>query len=255
VLAKDVWNRTPNSSTFLYYKDRVMNQEISFGANTKGFFLIPVPLKSEITIDYTVNLQTMDRDGSMGPVLFADSPNDCWFIDWVTIRAFSPGRAVATQPSPIEERRQSANMWFDKVNMINMKVKVVADEEEEGKSRLFVYYNDESQPSNVSGAFPSDVSGFVGFRWYRTKVNIKNLRITGILDKGRALELLKRQGVKVGSAKADTDSSARVVRSPAASDASKDARRSSGNDRGSRQDGTSAAAARRPGDEEIAFDF
>lgn len=228
VLRKDISPKFQLRPDYISWKDPFVPQTLpgeeeqealalSFEANTKGQFIVPVPLTGKITIDYRVELMVMDSVGAMGPLLLSDdTTKTCWWVDFATLHRFVDRRTPAKVLPRIPERRRSANYWFDKKQPISMRVEVVPVEGEEGKSRIQVYYNmaAESEPSTVSPSFDSDASGFVGFRWSRVKFKIRSFQITGTLDKDKAIELLKEQGVQVE----ETTEEASAPRDPGSSD-------------------------------------
>ncbi len=211
LLRNDLSKNLKNNSKYLSFKDPMLMgsqgpggsgggdfQSFAFSGNTQGLFLIPVPLKGDIVFEYTVNLMTMDQQGSMGPVLLSDEMGrSAWQADFAILRRMVKGKRPASKPSMKREYRKSANYWFDKVAQVPMRVEARPDESKEGYHRIYIYYNGEAEPTNVGAAYKSETVGYIGWSWRRVKFVIRDLRITGTLDVSEAAKILRKKGLKI----------------------------------------------------------
>ncbi|MCZ6757024.1 MAG: hypothetical protein O7C39_01960 [Bacteroidetes bacterium] len=161
----------------------------------REYFLIPVPFKNQITVDYVVQLQIMDSSGSLSAVLFSSENGQTgWHVDFVTIRRLVENELAKNYPPKEPKRRKSPNYWF-KSHQVPMRIEVGPDRDPAYSSyllmKVFYDYGNENKPSNVL-RIRAGVSGYFGFSWNRVKFTLLKLKVTGVLDKQAALTALKR---------------------------------------------------------------
>ncbi len=174
--------------------------DVSFMAHTGGAFVIPIPLKSDLTIQFTTQVLTMDGSGHMGPWLMVESKGKTrWYANFCTLQKFTNGSRKGTVKSTIKERNRPANNWFDKKNPIPMIVESLKDPDDEKKAIIKIFHAGEDEPSCAT-RIKSDTSGFIGWSWSRTKFMIMDLTIKGTIDKAKVVEILKKKGVDFGAA-------------------------------------------------------
>jgi len=186
-----------------------------FTGNTRGFFLLPVPFKDTVTIEYFLEIMMMKTEGAM-TAIFLSSPDgkNYYGANFATLEVWSQGRP-RRQPSPIAEYRKSANYWFSKVKIGGVPMRITCEpfEGEKDKIKVAVYYDtdEHEQPANVA-KLPGR-SGLVGFSWYMTKFNIRQLSITGKLDKKLAVKYLREKLGDTGSSSSSSSSKKEPVAS------------------------------------------
>lgn len=191
---------------------------LSFAANTRGSFLIPIPLEADgLTFDYSIQIQTMDGVGHMGPIFLTDEKAATrWYANYCTLEKFERGNRKGKQPSSVSERNAPPNNWFDKKRPIHMVIQVAvpedAPEDRKDVAAIKIFHDDEPEPSCVAPVKATDY-GFLGWFWFRTKFSIHDLVIRGKINKEFAIEILKKKGVDFG--KAPSRRSEKVATKPA----------------------------------------
>jgi hypothetical protein len=231
--------KLPYNEKFLKFVEPMVNQEdvkreqqegnsqysFTFSGNTQGFFLIPIPLKGSMTMDYVINLGLMDSTGGMSAVFYSDASGaNSYGLDFITPWKRTNGGAPKRFPNITNPKlTKNPNTWFDKVNPVPMRLEVAPHPDKEGSSRIQVFYKygqDEGEKPASILEIKGEASGYVGFQWNRVAFNVRALKITGTLDKKAAIEILKKKmGIK-DSPPAKSPSGAESAK-PAAGDAKK----------------------------------
>ena len=179
----------------------------SFLANTEGTLLILVPFKFRVRVEWDMSIQTMDASGKFHCILMYDAKKKSHYrTDWIHWQAAPLGKPKTVRLYPNKEFQGSANYWFDKTRDVPMLVEFKMPggdiesteptlDELHDSALLKCVYNrglDEHENTYTSSS-PFEHGGFVGFQWNRTKFTVKKLKITGILDKQKAVDLLRKK--------------------------------------------------------------
>jgi hypothetical protein len=178
----------------------------SFDANTSGFFFTPVPFRYRVRVEWEAQIQTMDQDASLACLVMLDRGKESYYMaDFVHLSLVEAGSRKWLKPlgGPFAA---SPNSWFEKKRQVAMRVEYQMPDPAQApkgplrSGRLSVSYDlgGELEAANKAPAKARE-RGFVAFRWHRAKFQARRLRISGILDKERAVSLLRQ---KLNGAKA-----------------------------------------------------
>ena len=207
-------------------KGQEKSMGFSFGANTDGFFLFPVPFTEDVTLEYGANLGVMDSNGSLAVVLMSSRDGKTYYAaNFGTIEWAMGGPPKPVRGPPSKEYQKSPNYWFSKTKTIGMKIEYKPLPKDAKRSQISIFYDtgDTEKPINLAPV-PSR-SGYAGFYWYRTKFVIRGLKISGKVDKQLAVKALREKiaaaegGAGTGAApkpKAEKKPAAGAVAGPAA---------------------------------------
>jgi hypothetical protein len=207
ILRRDIiYPRGPIPEKHIYWKDIIDNIDskkaegkkelgISFSANTSGFFCFPFPFKDSVELEYRVQIGTMRNDGSMTTLVMV-SPNgkDYLGANFGTIEQWQDGKPVGKKFLPTDPKMQrSPNYWFSKIKMGGVLMKLTLEPHQDGKrSVMKIWYDMDEEPDQpITMATVPARSGYVGFNWFMTKFNIRELKIKGKLDKEAAVKVLR----------------------------------------------------------------
>ena len=175
----------------------------SFNANTSGMFLLPIPFRDHVTVEYRLEVGMMDSAGGMTCMTMASKDGKSYVgANFGTVEVWANGAKRGTTPPKEAAKRRSPNMWFLKDGR-NMRIEYKpsdkpADAGKKSMVRILIEGQEDLEEVSASKPFPSR-SGFVGFTWSRTKFNVRGLKISGKLDKQAAVQALKKKmGVKEG---------------------------------------------------------
>ena len=178
----------------------------SFQANTQGMFLIRVPFKYHVRVDFRMSIQTMDASGLFHTlVMFDPKKKNHYLTKWLAVGVSPRGRSPRWSSYPDPEFSRSANYWFDKTRDVPMIIKYSTPIEDtdgtetpeelaefgEFSCTYDVGLDEKKNTYETDSAFGT--GGFVGFKWSRTKYTVKKLKIVGILDKEMAVQILKKK--------------------------------------------------------------
>lgn len=185
----------------------------SFAGNTQGFVLFPIPFKYYVRMEYYLDVLTMDMKGTFAATVMYDASKRAGFAaQWLSIGVMQGATPkVGGAPPPYN---QVADRWFDKTRPIPMKVEFQMPDPRKGgaalRSGLFTVTYDVGADKEAVNAVSSKkyTEGMVGFHWSRTKFEVKNLVITGILDKETAVTILRK---KLNMPKEKTSTSSRAT--------------------------------------------
>jgi hypothetical protein len=167
----------------------------SFAGNTEGLLMFPVPFRCRVKIEYDMQILTMDLNGSFNVMNMFDPREMSGYItDFIHIGTMARGnRTLKRLPG---QYSQSANRWFEKKREVPMlhEYRMPNPEAKEGGptgSGLLtcVYDVDETGEVNKLDTKAYE-AGLVGFQWHRVKFEVRKLRVTGVLDKKKAVEIL-----------------------------------------------------------------
>ncbi len=174
-----------------------------FHGNTRGYILIPVPLKGPMTFDYLFDLDRMNVGAQMSAIIFADPKDGIVALGSNFITIWARNSSKITKPlGAIANKawQRDPNTWFKKVGTVPMRIEVTPDEKRENYQVVNVYYNygkDEGQYAASRAIVKEGRSGFPGFQWGGLRFSVRNLKITAMLDKEAAVEILKSKlGIK-----------------------------------------------------------
>ena len=176
------------------------NEDIPFvfHGNTKGNFLIPIPLKGNVSIDWGMQLEVMDVGGAMNVLIFADQKRG------VRSMGTNFGTLFSRNSSGIPKNytraipkfyRRTPNGWFNKVKMMtSMRLAAENHPKTPEKQMLKVYYDTGENEDPINAVtITRGKSGYVGFEWNRVKFSVRSLIIRGELVKEDAVKLLKEK--------------------------------------------------------------
>ena len=201
---KDMIPIEPLKKDFISFKPPVMPRQTqltpeekkkfapySFSGNTQGFIALPVPLRFYVRVEYYMQVLTMDQTCSFGVALMFDRSKGGYMTDWMKT---GTTKQLGTKGVP-PKFLKSANDWFNKLNQIPMLVEYRMTDAKTGRLRN-VYNNDETateRDDKLTVDVPTIAyqRGIVGFKWSRVKFQVVELKITGILDKQEAVDMLR----------------------------------------------------------------
>lgn len=214
--------RSLRSKKFLSFKDFIAgggadgDEILSFQANTRGAFTIRVPFKYRVRVEFNLSIQVMDPAGKFSVLMMYDPRKKSHYVgEWLNWKVAPRGRSPKMlKPIPDREKQRSPNYWFDKTRTEGVPLRYefampgIEPEEPDMENitetaKLTCIYDlgiDES-PNEYISKDPLQSGGFVGFSWNRAKFQVKKLRISGLLDKQLAVDLLRS---KDGTAKKRT---------------------------------------------------
>ncbi|MBI4604651.1 MAG: hypothetical protein HY721_22035 [Planctomycetes bacterium] len=183
-------------------EDQKKMAPFSFEGNTVGLIVFPVPFRYYVRVEWYTQIRTMDNNADFNVhVMFDPKKRAGYMTNWVKIGTSTKG-AVPMRGTP-PKFLKPANEWFDKQKAIPMLVEYRMPDPEKteggplGSGLLTnVYFNDDSETeldTRLTTKFPSKTyqRGLVGFGWSRAKAAVMDLRLTGILDKEAAVEILR----------------------------------------------------------------
>ncbi len=182
-------------------EERKKDASFSFGGNTIGFFLLPFPFKDKVTVEYYIEIGLFNPGAPIGPILMSsENGKNNIFSNMATAEIWSDGKRVAARPSPIKKFQGDPAKWFIKI-LTGMKSVYEVSADDPKKATLSIYYNTDHEEDPITVATVPAMSGQVGFSWGPVKFNIRDLKITGKLDKEAAVSFLKKKlGLAGGAA-------------------------------------------------------
>ena len=171
----------------------------TFSCNTEGSFFLPVPFRWVANVTYAMQILTMDGNGSFNVMMMTNPKrNDGYITDFLKLGKMSNGRQQWLK-LPLPEFRGSANYWFEKkraVWMINEYMRPDPENPEGGIKKsgmMSVTYDAQEAPTINRMPVKSFERGYIGFRWFRVKAELRKLYVTGILDKEEAVKVLRKR--------------------------------------------------------------
>jgi chemotaxis protein histidine kinase CheA len=185
-------------------KEQRDKSPFSFAGNTVGLVTFPVPFRCWARVDYFMQIQTMDNNGTFRHLLMFNAKKKSGFVaEWLRAGYMSGNSPKLSTRGLPRKFLGSANEWFDKTSDKGMRIEFrLGDPESKkdpSKSGLFsVTYDlggDDEQENKIKSARYKH--GLVGFQWNRVKFEVRELVVTGILDKQKAVSILRKKlGVK-----------------------------------------------------------
>ena len=171
-------------------KGQTNNIGMSFGGNTEGFFLLPIPFK-DLTLTYQAEIGVMTGSGAMGPVFACSDDGKLYYAaNFGTVEQWKNGRKAGALPPQDPKCRGVPNSWLIKYRAIEMRIEYKAKDEK--KSQIDIWYDLSTEPENpIARHLVPTLTGFTGFYWYQTKFKIRQLKLTGKLDKELAVKVLR----------------------------------------------------------------
>ena len=171
----------------------------TFECNTQGSFFLPVPFRWITNVTYAMQILTMDGNGSFNVLMMANpGRKDGYITDFVHLGKLSNGRQLPLKRMG-GEFKGSANYWFEKkraVWMVNEYMRPDPENPEGGPSKsgvMSVTYDAQEDATINKVPVKSFDRGYVGFRWFRVKAEVRKLYVTGILDKEEAVKVLRKR--------------------------------------------------------------
>jgi chemotaxis protein histidine kinase CheA len=181
--------------------DRKKYAPFSFQGNTQGVVSFPVPFRYYVRVEWYMQILTMDNNATFNVyTMYNPKRSTGYMTNWVgvgTTKGAPPPRN--TPPTFL----RPANEWFNKQKQIPMVVEYRMPDPAKAeagplKSGLLtnIYNNDDSEAEG-DGRYTTKLSsaqytrGLVGFGWSRAKFSVVELKISGILDKEAAVEILR----------------------------------------------------------------
>ena len=172
----------------------------SFAGNTRGLVTFPVAFRCWARVDYYMQIQTMDTSGTFRNLLmFTPRKRSGFVAEWLRAGYMSGGSPKLSTKGLPREFHGSANEWFDKTSDKAMRIEFRLGDPKSKKapdksgafSVTYDFGGDEPQENKIKSA--KYKSGLVGFQWNRVKFEVRELVITGILDKKKAVTLLRKK--------------------------------------------------------------
>jgi hypothetical protein len=171
----------------------------TFECNTQGSFFLPVPFRWIANVTYAMQILTMDGNGSFNVLMMANpGRKDGYITDFIHLGKLSNGRQLPLKRMG-GEFKGSANYWFEKkraVWMVNEYMRPDPENPEGGPSKsgvMSVTYDAQEDATINKVPVKSFERGYVGFRWFRVKAEVRKLYVTGILDKEEAVKVLRKR--------------------------------------------------------------
>ena len=199
--------------TFIDPIVREGQRDLSFAANTAGTFIIPIPFKYLVRVEWDMSIQSLDVNGKFNCIVMYDRKKSHYLTDWVHWGSSQRGTAPKwVKMHPDKKLRRNADWWFDKTRDVGMIVEFKmpggdlagTTEEITSTATMSCTYDAKLDPAvnTFVSKNPITDSGYIGFKWHRVKFKVKNLKISGILDKQLAVAQLKKlMGIKSTSPK------------------------------------------------------
>lgn len=186
-------------------EERKKQSPFVFSGNTIGFIAIPVPFRFYVRIEYTMQILVMDRTGTFTAIVMLDRArrDRGYAAQWLNVGVLRDGvPQVGGAPG---KYAGPADLWFAKTRPVPMLVEFRMPDPKKGgdptkSGRLTVTYDaGAAEAISTSAALKNYQAGLVAFQWSRTKFEVRDLLVTGILDKKGAVEILRK---KLGKPKA-----------------------------------------------------
>jgi hypothetical protein len=202
----------------------------SFSANTQGIVAFPVPFRYYVRVELKLSLLALDRTGTFDCLVMYDrTKSESLVAEWLKVGVMKGGVPSVVPLSTGEHAREyggPADRWFPKTHEVPMLVEYRMpdpDPKRAGKDPLktgllTVEFEVGNNLRSATSSYPSKGEslqrGLVGFQWSRVKFQVRDLQITGILDKKAAAEIL-REKLKLPE-KVDPPADGKQKESPAA---------------------------------------
>jgi hypothetical protein len=178
----------------------------SFSGNTVGTVTFPVPFRYYVRMEFDMGIGTMDSHGTWGTLVMYDKRRGSGYLsEWLRVGTLQGGaRKLKEAPNVVTPEgkpvRGSADVWHLKFRAVPYLVEYRMPDPNPKKAAegplasgqfSVIYDNYTAEPIPAKTSSKAFQRGLVGFTWNRTKFQIKNLQITGILDKEAAVAYLR----------------------------------------------------------------
>jgi hypothetical protein len=230
----------------------------SFSGNTQGTIAFPVPFRYYVRVEYDMWVDTMKSVSSFSNILMYDHKKGTGHMtDWAKLGSMSGGQFKFLKPCPKDEYNGSADMWHLKYRGVPYLLEYKWLPEKEGKKATgqFKFDLDVGQAEGAQNQIATAryTRGKVGFQWGASKFRIRNLVITGILDKEAAVARLRElTGIKKsGGAAEKTKDKKKKATETAQKSEPKKGTGGGGNGAGDGEKKAEGGSEKKPGD----FDF
>ncbi len=170
---------------------RRQQSAFSFQGNTKGMILFPIPFRFYCRVDFFMQVHVMDQANNFSVLVMNTPGKGGYMTDWCRTGTTTALSSKGIPPAFLK----SSNDWFDKLHQKPMLVQYVLTTPKTGT--LTNVYNNEEGASELEDKLTVKLStaqysrGKVGFKWNRVKFSVIGLRITGLLDKQAAVDMLR----------------------------------------------------------------
>lgn len=180
-------------------EERKKQSPFVFSGNTIGFIALPVPFRFYVRVEYTMQILVMDRTGTFTAIVMLDRArrDRGYAAQWLSVGVLRDGvPQVGGAPG---KYAGPADLWFAKTRPVPMLVEYRMPDPKKGgdptkSGRLTVTYDaGAAEAISTTVALKNYQAGLVAFQWSRTKFEVRDLLVTGILDKKGAVEILRRK--------------------------------------------------------------
>jgi hypothetical protein len=173
---------------------------------TKGTVLFPVPFRYRVRITWDLNIDTLTGRGTFGCIFNFDR-NNHYRTNFLNIGNVAAAQVPKWANYPGEQGGPALN-WYNRQRAVPWRVDFQMPDPAQAakgatKSALItVVYDvdlDDERTNKSSIDSPSEarMRGFAGIYWDDVRFKVRNLQVCGILDKEKAVALLRRQlGIK-----------------------------------------------------------
>ncbi|MBN1442674.1 MAG: hypothetical protein JXA90_08195 [Planctomycetes bacterium] len=212
-------SKTPNPKVYIGFEDPFTRgvsdadvpeeAMVSFNGNTQGFVFFHVPFIYKLRITWNFNIAVMKGTGTFGCMFCLDPKKQSyWGTDFINIIRVSGGTPRGTKTYPDPKLQKNANYWHDKTRTVPWVVEFQMPDPDKaskgptGSALITATYDagGSDEATNKLSMQKTNPSGVVGFYWKDTKFTIRGLKICGILDKKKAVAMLREKlGIPKGS--------------------------------------------------------
>jgi hypothetical protein len=178
----------------------------SFAGNTQGVVAFPVPFRYYVRAEFKLSILTLVRSATFDCLVMYDRKKSDGYIGrWVNA-GIMKGGAPKLMPLTGEhaaEYSKPADRWFPKTHEVPMLAEFRMPDPEPKRAGkdplktglLTVSFEVGDDLHGATSLYPSKGEplqrGLVGFQWGGAKFEVRNLQITGILDKKVAADILR----------------------------------------------------------------
>jgi hypothetical protein len=184
----------------------------SFSGNTLGLIAFTVPFRYYARIEFDLQILTMKAISSFGMVLMYDGKRRTGYMtNWAQLGLMRGAGFQLVKPSPNPSFNGPADIWHEKTRtypyVFEYKWLPSADAKKKpsgiARFELDAGQSDASVVELTDGRYSR---GQVAFKWQDAKFEVRNLTITGILDREAAVAKLREMtGIKKSGAAEKTE--------------------------------------------------